>query len=57
MLLAGGFLLGEHLYVHGGFDVEDFIGHEWYGLVAILSSIIIMCRYRGKYILSLERFK
>ena len=57
MLLVGAFLLGEHFYVHGGFDVEDLIGHEWYGVWAILGAIIIMARYRGKYIISTERFK
>jgi len=32
---AGNFLLYEHLFRYGGFDIE-LLGHEWYGLMLIL---------------------
>jgi len=32
---AGNFLMYEHLFRYGGFDIE-ILGHEWYGLGLIL---------------------
>ena len=56
-LLVGIFLVGEHIYMYGGFDFEDFCGHEWYGLIAIILGILIALRYKGKYVLSTQYLK
>ena len=34
LFAAGNFLLYEHLFRYGGFDIE-ILGHEWYGLAMI----------------------
>lgn len=39
-ILGGGFLLLEHLFVFGGFDLE-ILGHEWYGFVLIIIGILL----------------
>lgn len=36
LIVLGSFLMLEHLFQFGGFDLFDFIGHEYYGLGLIL---------------------
>ena len=50
LLITGGFLLLEHIFVWNGLDIEDFIGHEWYGFILVFIGILITLRYKGKYI-------
>ena len=44
-LVAGAYLLLEHLYMFGGFDIE-ILGHEWYGLGLIIFAILIKIKWR-----------
>lgn len=51
-ILLGTFLLSEHIWVWGGFDVDDLpFGHEWYGILLILGGILLSARKNGEYIL------
>lgn len=36
VLLVSTFLLAEHLWTYGRFDLLDFIGHEYYALIGIV---------------------
>lgn len=36
ILLVSVFLLSEHLWTYDGFDLLDFIGHEYYAMIGIL---------------------
>ena len=36
LIVLGSFLMLEHLFQFGGFDLLDFIGHEYYGLGMII---------------------
>jgi len=39
-IVSGGFLLMEHLFVFGHFDIE-VLGHEYYGLVLIIFGFLL----------------
>jgi len=41
MIVVGSFLMLEHLFEFGGFDLLDFIGHEYYGLAMILAGFLL----------------
>lgn len=48
-ILAGSGLLIEHLFSWGGYDLLDFCGHEWYGLILIIIGFIVSGRWqKGK---------
>lgn len=34
-------LLMEHLIVYGRFDFFDFLGHEWIGLIMVLTPLVL----------------
>ena len=51
LFISGGFLLLEHIFLWNGLDVEDFIGHEWYGFTMVSIALLITLRYKGKYII------
>jgi len=40
-IILGGYLVVEHIMVWGEFSFFDFIGHEWLGLLLILSGIFV----------------
>lgn len=40
LILSGAFLLLEHLFTFGGFDIELF-GHEYLGIAMILSAFLM----------------
>jgi len=44
-ILSGGFLLLEHLFVFGCYDIE-VIGHEYYGLVLIIFGFLLNVDWR-----------
>ena len=44
MIVCGFTLLVEHLMVWGGFDIGDWWGHEWYGIILIIIGFIISLR-------------
>jgi len=48
LIIVGATLLIEHLYVWGGFDFWDFLGHEWYGLIMIIIGFILSLRFKRK---------
>jgi cytochrome b subunit of formate dehydrogenase len=52
MLMAGTFLIAEHIINWGGVDVDDPIGHEYYGLILFIGGIVMVARWKGRYILS-----
>jgi len=41
LIICGSFLMLEHLFMWGGFDPMDIIGHETYGLIFIITAYII----------------
>lgn len=43
--VSGIALLIEHLYTHGGFDIE-VLGHEFYGIALIVIAILINVKWR-----------
>lgn len=45
MLISGIFLLIEHLFTHGGYDIE-LLGHEWYGIALILGAVLLNIKYK-----------
>ena len=49
LIIGGGFLLVEHIYVWGGFDFYDFPwGHEYYGLAMIVAGVLLALRFKKK---------
>jgi hypothetical protein len=51
LALLGTFLIIEHIWVWGGVDVFDIVGHEYYGLLSIFIAWIISARNKcGDYI-------
>lgn len=48
-IIAGAGLLLEHLFAWGGFDLLDFQGHEWYGIILVIAGFILSGRLsKGK---------
>lgn len=45
LIVGGGFLILEHLFNFGGFDIE-LLGHEWYGLALILSGLLLSMKWK-----------
>ena len=45
MFVGGISLLIEHLFTHGGFDLE-LLGHEWYGIAAIFLAFAINIKWK-----------
>lgn len=45
LIVGGSFLMLEHLFEFGGFDLLDFIGHEYYGLGAIIAGLLISMKW------------
>ena len=51
LVVGGAFLLLEHSLVWGGFDIDDPIGHESYGMIMIIVAYLVSARYKGKWLL------
>ena len=45
MIVLGAFLMLEHLFQFGGFDMLDFIGHEYYGVGLILGALLLCMKW------------
>ena len=45
LIMGGGFLLLEHLFTFGGFDIE-FIGHEFFGLAMIAIAFLLSVKWK-----------
>ena len=41
----GTFLLIEHIYSYGGIDLWDLLGHEWLGIILVISGILSANRW------------
>ncbi len=48
-IIVGAGLLIEHLFAWGGFDLLDFPGHEWWGILLVIIGFLIGGRWsKGK---------
>lgn len=45
-IVTGSALLLEHLFTWGGFDLLDFQGHEYYGLILIIIGFAVSSRLK-----------
>ena len=45
MIILGAFLLLEHLFKYDGFDLLDFIGHEYYGIALIILAMLMKTKW------------
>lgn len=45
LILCGAGLMIEHLFTFGGFDLLDFIGHEYYGLAMIILGFLLSMKW------------
>lgn len=45
LILCGSFLLLEHLFQFGGFDLFDFAGHEYYGIAMIIAAFLLSMKW------------
>jgi len=45
-ILAGTFLLIEHIFNWGEFTFFDFFGHEWLGFILIIFGIILNINFK-----------
>ena len=46
LILSGCFLLIEHLWSFDGFDLLDIIGHEYYGIGAIIIAFLLCMKWK-----------
>lgn len=44
LILGGGFLMLEHLFNFGGFDIE-ILGHEFFGIVMIIAGYLLCMKW------------
>lgn len=45
LIVLGSFLMLEHLFEFGGFDLLDWIGHEYYGGGMILAGFLLSMKW------------
>ena len=45
LIVGGGFLLLEHLFQFGGFDIE-IVGHEIFGLLMIVIALLLSMKWK-----------
>ncbi len=45
LIIGGSFLLLEHLFQFGGFDIE-LLGHEYYGLAMIIIAFLLSIKWK-----------
>ena len=45
LIVGGSFLMLEHLFQYGGFDLLDFVGHEYYGFGMIVIALLISMKW------------
>ena len=51
LIVRGAFLLLEHALMWGGFDADDALGHETYGMIMIAVAYLISARRNGKWLI------
>ena len=57
LIVSGSFLMLEHLFTFGCFDLLDFIGHEYYGLTMIIIGFLLSIDYKQWNTLNLSNIK
>ena len=57
LIIVGSFLIMEHLFMYNGFDLLDFIGHEYYGLGMIIAAFLICMKWEQWYDLKLWKVR
>ena len=57
LIIGGSFLMLEHLFTFGGFDLLDFIGHEYYGLAAIIVGFLLSMKWYQWKTLDLSKIR
>jgi len=46
LIITGTGLLLEHLFSYGGYDLLDWIGHEYYGIALILAGFLLSIKWK-----------
>lgn len=44
-MAGGGALMAEHYFKYGGFDLLDFVGHEYYGIGMIIIGFLMSIKW------------
>ncbi|MCK4528023.1 hypothetical protein KAW18_11695 [candidate division WOR-3 bacterium] len=57
LIVGGSFLMLEHLFTFGGFDLLDFVGHEYYGIGMIIIGFLISMKWSQWKELNLSEIK
>lgn len=45
LLLVGAFLMMEHLWTFDGYDLGDWIGHEYFGMAMIIAGFLLSMKW------------
>ena len=45
LIVGGSFLMLEHLFTFDGFDLLDWVGHEYYGLGMIIAGLLVSMKW------------
>ena len=45
LIVGGSALMLEHLFMYEGFDLLDFIGHEYFGLGMIIAAFLLSMKW------------
>jgi hypothetical protein len=57
LIVSGSFLILEHLFTYGGFDLFDIVGHEYYGLGMIIAGFLLSMKWHQWDELNLKNIK
>ncbi len=57
LIVSGAFLMIEHLFMYEGFDLLDFVGHEYYGLGMIIIGFLISMKRSQWKSMNLKNFR
>lgn len=57
LIVGGTFLMLEHLFMYGRFDLLDFVGHEYYGLGMIIIGFLISVDISQWKTMDLKKFR
>ena len=55
--MGGVGLMMEHLFTYDGFDMLDFVGHEYYGLAMVLIGFLLSMKWKQWDSLDLKNIK
>ena len=57
LIMGGAGLMMEHLFTYDGFDLLDFVGHEYYGLAMIIIGFLLSMKWKQWDSLNLKNIK